>query len=152
MPSLRTLLAGLVVWGCGCSALAATPVSVFPLTERGRDVSLRASSKALTGHSASVVVELTASRAQSSVKVILVSRSRALSITPHTCELHSLLPPAVGHATGPPYPLPATPLCTFVVSASAAGRYYITVTVENSVGRKLLSPVIGVLSFEGAGQ
>jgi hypothetical protein len=46
--------------------------------------------------------------------------------------------------------LPATPLCTFVVSTTAGGRYRVTITVENSAGRRLLPPLAGILSFEGA--
>jgi hypothetical protein len=36
------------------------------------------------------------------------------------------------------------------VSTTAAGRYRVTITVENSAGRRLLPPLAGILSFEEA--
>lgn len=95
----------------------------------------------------SITVELLASAARPPVKVILRSHAAALSVTPEACRLEAVSPPAAAQAAGPPYPLPAVPLCTFVVSTTAAGRYHVTITVENTAGRRLLPPVTGTLSF-----
>jgi hypothetical protein len=151
LPCNVAVVFGLLVAGCGAVSFAATHATKFPLTESGPELSLRATSKALTGHSASVTVQLTTLHAQE-VKVILTSRAASLSVTPRECQLHAAPPSTVTHTTGPPYSLPVIPLCTFVVSASAAGRYHITLIILDSVGRNLLPPVTGILSFEGVEQ
>lgn len=150
-PAANAAAVGCLLLAGGVSAsLAAPRAEEFPLTKRGSDLSLRASTRPLTGHSVSVTVELLASAALPAMKVILRPHAAALSVTPGDCRLQAVNPPAVAPAAGPPYPLPAIPLCTFVVSTTAAGRYRVTITVENSAGRRLLPPLTGILSFGGA--
>jgi len=150
IPAANAAAVGcLLLAGSISASLAAPRAEEFPLSKRGSDISLRASARPLTGHSVSVTVELLASAALPAVKVILRPHAAALSVTPGDCRLQALNPPAVAPAAAPPYPLPATPLCTFVVSTTAAGRYRVTITIENSAGRRLLPPLAGILSFEG---
>jgi hypothetical protein len=149
-PAVNVAAVGCLLLAGGVSvSLAAPRAEEFPLTRSGPDIKVRASTKPLTGHSVSVTVELLASAALPAVKVILRPRAAALSVTPADCRLQAVNPPAVAPAAGPPYPLPAIPLCTFVVSTTAAGRYRVTITVENSAGHRLLPPLTGILSFEG---
>jgi hypothetical protein len=139
----------LLVAGCVSAALAGPRAEQFPLTQSGSNISLRASTRTLNRDSVSVTVELLASAARPAVKVILRARAAALSVTPKECGLEAVTPPAVAPAAGPPYPLPAVPLCTFVVSTTAAGSYRVTIIIENSAGRRLLPPLTGILSFQG---
>lgn len=151
VPLNPALSVAAVIWlmvaGSACANVAAARAERFPLTQRGSGISLRASTKSLTDHSASVTVELVTSAARAAVKVTLRSRAAALSITPKECGLEAVNPPAIAPAAGPPYALPAIPLCTFVVSTTAPGRYRVTITVEDSAGRRLLLPLTGILSF-----
>lgn len=147
--SVGTLIC-LMVAGSACADVAAGRAERFPLTSSGSGISLRASTKTLTDHSASITVELLPSVARTAVKVILGSRAAGLSITPKECGLEGVKPPAIAPAAGPPYALPATPLCTFVVSTTVSGRYLVTITVEDSAGHGLLRPLTGILSFGGS--
>jgi hypothetical protein len=148
LPGNVAVGVGLLVAAFGSVTFAAAHARSFPLTESRPELSLRASSKALSDHSASVTVQLAAPHAQD-LKVILTSRATSLSVTPRECQLHAAPPSTQTHTTGPPYPLPATPLCTFIVSANTAGRYRVTITVLNPGGQRLLPRVTGILSFEG---
>ena len=143
------ILSGWLLISCKSTAPTLSASPDFPLFESGSALHMRASSKELTPYSAAVTVELVAKAIFPDVSVSVVSGDSALSVTPTACHLLILKPPTIEHALRPPYPLPAIPLCTFIVTARAPGQYPVVIHVEGTNGKTVLSPVAGVVTFKG---
>lgn len=140
----------------GCAPTASTTsVSVLaapqnlPVSIQSDLISYRAESRQLTGRSAAVTVELVTKTPLQNVTVTVIAADSTLSVTPTACKFNVLNPPHLAHAARPPYPLPAVPLCTFVVTAPSPGRYPITLQVRTPERGDLLKPVNAVLVIKG---
>jgi len=140
----------------GCVSTASTAsVSVLaasqnlPVSIQSDLISYRAESRQLTGRSAAVTVELVTKTPLRNISVTVSAANSTLSVTPTVCKFNVLSPPHVTHATRPPYPLPAVPLCTFVVTAPSPGRYPMTLQIRDSEGSDLLKPVNAVVVIQG---
>lgn len=143
------LLSGLLFGGCKSNAPVLSASPDFPVFASGPALHVRASSRELTPHSAAVTVELVAIKVFLGVSVAVVSDNPALSVTPTACHFVALKPPAIEHAPRPPYPLPAIPLCTFIVTAHSPGRYRVRIHVEGANGITLVSPIVGAVKIKG---
>jgi len=153
---LLLFLATLIPLLSGCVSIASTPsLSVLdatqnlPVSFHGNVVSYRAESSQLTGRSAAVIVELFTKSSLHDIAVAVLALNPAVSVTPVACKFKVLRPPHVAHATRPPYPLPAVPLCTFVVTAPSPGRYPMTLQIRDSGGSDLLKPMNVVVVIKG---
>lgn len=140
----------------GCESIASTAADSpppaawnLPVGIHGRELSYYAESRQLTSRSAAVTVNLVARTSLANVAVTVIPDDAALSITPAVCKLNVLRPPRVAHATRPPYPLPAVPICTFVVMAPSPGRYPSTLQVRDATGDDLLTPVKVIVVIKG---
>lgn len=143
------ILSGWLLISCKSSAPTFSTSPDFPVFESGPALHMRASSKELTPYSTAVNVELVAKTIFPDVNVSVTSRDSALSVTPTVCHLLALKPPTIEHASRPPYPLPAIPLCTFIVTARLPGRYPMVIHVEGTNGKTLLSPLVGAVEIKG---
>lgn len=137
----------------GCASAASVSVLAapqnLPVSIQSDLISYRAESRQLTGQSAAVTVELVTKTPLQNVTVTVIAADSTLSVTPTACKFNVLNPPHLAHAARPPYPLPAVPLCTFVVTAPSPGRYPITLQVRTPEKGDLLKPMNAVLVIKG---
>lgn len=126
------------------------PVTPLPLSVQGLRLSLRADARRLTPGSVNLVVHLIVPVPIAAVRVSVTATDPRLSVTPRQCDFRVLAPPIVPHASHPPYPLPAVPLCSLVVSAPCAGRYPLTLRVRDAAGRDFVAPIHTVIVIKGS--
>lgn len=149
---ILSLLAFIVLM-TGCASTASVSVLAvpqnLPVSIQSDLISYRAESRQLTGRSAAVTVELVTKTPLQNVTVTVIAADSTLSVTPTACKFNVLNPPHLAHAARLPYPLPAVPLCTFVVTAPSPGRYPITLQVRTPERGDLLKPVNAVVVIKG---
>jgi hypothetical protein len=126
------------------------PVPGLPLSVQGRDLSLRGEVRELTPHSVNLVIYLIVSATIPRVSVDVSSTNPLLHVSPAGCVLSPLAPPVVVHTTGPPYPLPAVPLCSFVLSASDHAIYPVLLRVRDANGVDLVKPIATAVAIKGS--
>ena len=126
--------------GAGSATLTPLPLSV-----QGPRLALRADARALTPGSVNLVVHLIVPAPIAGARVSVTTSDPRLSVTPPGCDFRVLAPPIVAHATRPPYPLPAIPLCSLVLGAATGGRYPVTLRVRDATGRDLVTPIHTVI-------
>lgn len=153
--SLAAACAGLVACASattpGAAQYAASPIaSALPVSVQAPQLSLRADARELTPLSVNLTIELVVKASWSDVSVSASSDAAGVAITPPTCRFRVLAPPIVPHASHPPYPLPAVPLCSLVVSATHAGRYPVILRVRDAAGRDLVAPIHTVIVIKGS--
>ncbi len=124
-------------------------VSSLPLSIQGRSLSIRAEVRELTPRSVNLVVYLVAHTTIPQVSVDVISANALLRVSPAGCVLRPLEPPAVSHTDGPPYPLPAAPLCSFVLEASRDATYPLRLRVRNGSGTDLVKPIETAVVIHG---
>ena len=150
----RIALAGAIASLAACAAarapVDAAPETPLPLVEQSAQLGLRAESRELTGRSVNLVVELMVRAPIAGVSVTVDAEDPGLDVVPHRCDFHVLTPPIVVHATHSPYPLPAIPLCSLVLSAAAGGRSPMTLRVRDGAGRDLVAPIYTVIVIKGS--
>ena len=137
---------------CASAAPGAGSVAVMPLplSVHGPRLALRADARALTSGSVNLVIHLIVPAPIAGARVSVTASDPRLGVTPPGCDFRVLAPPIVAHATHPPYPLPAVPLCSLVVSAPRAGRYPLTLRVRDATGRDLVAPIHTVIVIKGS--
>lgn len=140
----------------GCESIASTAAGSPPPAARNLPVGIQggelgyyAESRQLTSRSTAVTVNLVARTSLANVAVTMIPDDAALSVTPAACRFGVLRPPHMAHATRPPYPLPAVPICTFVVTAPSPGRYPSTLQVRDAKGNDVLTPVKVIVVIKG---
>ena len=131
--------------GAGNAAL-----SPLPLSAQGPRLALRAEARPLMPGSTNLVVHLIVSAPIADARVSVTTSDPGLSVTPPDCDFRVLAPPAVAHAARPPYPLPAIPLCSLVLGASAGGRFLVTLRVRDATGHDLVAPIHTVIVIKGS--
>ena len=150
----RIALAGAIASLAACAAarapVDAAPETPLPLAEQSAQLGLRVESRELTGHSINLVVELMVRAPIAGVSVAVGAEDPGLDVVPRRCHFRVLAPPIVAHAMHPPYPLPAIPLCSLVLSAVAGGRYPVTLRVRDGAGRDLVAPIHTVIIIKGS--
>lgn len=127
-----------------------TAVISLPLSVQGPRLALRADAHPLMPGSINLVVYLIVSVPIAGAKVSVTASDPHLSVTPPGCDFRVLAPPIVAHATHPPYPLPAIPLCSLVLGAAAGGHYPVTLHVRDATGRDLVAPIHTVIVIKGS--
>ena len=150
--SILTLACAISV--CSCASPAArdgptVPTSGLPLQIQGQDLSLRAETRELTPYSVNLVIHLIVGAPIPRVSVGVSSTNPLLHVSPDSCVLSPLAPPVVAHTTGPPNPLPAVPLCSFVLSASGHATYPLLLRVRGANGADLVKPVETAVVIRG---
>lgn len=126
--------------GCATSRVGPSHASALPISVQAGELGIRVESRMLTAHSTSITVYLVVKVALANVRVSILSDSAALSTKPERCSFGILNPPKAVHAIQAPYPLPAVPLCSFVVAAKFPGDYLATLYVEDAAGNNLVQP------------
>lgn len=150
--------AALAIAGAGvlASCVSAAPSAAIartaplPLSVQGALLTLRADARQLTPHSVNLVVHLVVRAPIADVSVSVTAADPRLAISPPRCDFRVLDPPTVPHATHPPYPLPAIPLCSLVLTAPRGGRYPVTLRVRDAAGRDLVAPIHTVIVIRGS--
>jgi hypothetical protein len=122
----------------------------LPLSIQGQHLSLRAEVRELTPHSANLVIYLVVDAPIPHADVHVSSTNSLLHVSPADCVLSPLSPPVVAHPTDPPYPLPAVPLCSFVLSASAPATYPLLLRVQDANGSDLVKPIETAVALQGS--
>jgi len=160
MTHHRTWLAGLLPLASSTLLLAACAVATTPAIN-GADsaqsrlmhaitpLSLRIATRTMTPHSLNLVVHLYARAPLGAVRVSVVATDPRLAISPALCALQALAPPVVHPAQGARFPLPAIPLCSFVLRATTPARYALTLRVRDAAGTDLIAPVHTVVTIPG---
>ena len=150
----RIALAGAIASLAACAAarvpVDAAPQMSLPLAEQSAQLGLRVKSRELTDRSVNLVVELMVRAPITGVSITVDAEDPGLDVAPRRCDFRVLAPPIVAHATHPPYPLPAIPLCSLVLSAVAGGRYPVTLRVRNGAGRDLVAPIHTAIIIKGS--
>jgi hypothetical protein len=153
MRSILALACGIGLSSCVAPARdgPTVPVSGLPLSIQGHDLSLRAEVRELTPRSVNLVIYLIARAAIPHVSVDVSSSNARLHVSPAGCVLRLLAPPIGVRTSGPPYPLPAVPLCSFVLSASDHATYPLLLRVRDANDADLVKPIeIAVVIQEGS--
>ncbi len=141
-----TLLAA----GCSALPLHAAPESAAPdYRAETAAPAVRVDVRTLGALQAALIVHLTTRSPLAEVIVSIDQQGTALSVQPAACRFAPLRPPVVRHASAPPYPLPAIPLCSLVLSAPRGGRYPVTVRVTDGHGRDLVTPIRTTIVMQG---
>ncbi|MHB8386706.1 hypothetical protein [Metallibacterium sp.] len=141
----------LLLAGCAMAApdtshsAHATPAA----TTSAAALSLRIATRTMTPHSLNLVVHLYARAPLGAVRVSVVATDPRLAISPALCALQALAPPVVHPAQGARFPLPAIPLCSFVLRATTPARYALTLRVRDAAGTDLIAPVHTVVTIPG---
>ncbi len=99
---------------------------------RSEALSLRIATRVMTPHSLNLVVHLYARAPLGAVRVSVVAADPRLAIRPAVCALQVLAPPVVHPPQGARFPLPAIPLCSFVLRATTPARYALTLRVRDA--------------------
>ena len=137
-----------------CAALAACASAAsprqLPAGGHGPLLTVGVDARGMTSTSANLVVHLTAQQPLPYVDVRVQPGDAALVVHPTGCTFRPLRPPIAPHATHAPYPLPAIPLCSLVVSATHAGRYPVILRVRDAAGRDLVAPIHTVIVIKGS--
>ena len=151
MRPILTLACAICLVSCAAPARdgPTAPISSLPLSIQGEHLSLRAEVRELTPHSVNLVIYLVVRAAIPDVSVEVTSTNPLLHISPAACVLRLLAPPVVVHTTGPPYPLPAVPLCSFVLSASGHAIYPLLLRVRDANGADLVKPIETAVVIQG---
>jgi len=126
------------------------PVSGLPLSIQGERLSLRAEVRELTPHSVNLVIYLIVGAPIPHASVNVSSTNPLLHVSPAGCVLSRLTPPVVLHTTGPPYSLPAVPLCSFVLNASDHATYPLLLRVRDASGADLVKPIETAVVIKGS--
>jgi hypothetical protein len=154
MRSILTLACAIGLSSCAAPARDGPtfPVSVngLPLRIQGQHLSLRAEVRELTPDSVNLVIYLIPSAAIPHVSVDVSSSNARLHVSPAGCVLRLLAPPIVVRTNGPPYPLPAVPLCSFVLSASDHATYPLRLRVRDANGSDLVRPIETAVVIQGS--
>lgn len=152
MRSILTLACAIGLSSCAAPARdgPTVPVSGLPLSIQGRPLSLRAEVRELTPHSVNLVIYLVVDAAIPHVNVDVSSSNLLLHVSPARCVLSLLAPPVVTHTTGPPYPLPEVPLCSFVLSASDHATYPLLLRVRDANGADLVKSIETAVVIQGS--
>jgi len=124
-------------------------VSDLPLNIHAKSLSIRADVRELTARSVNLVVYLVVRTAIPQASVDVSSANPLLRVSPAACSLRPLAPPVVAHTDGPPYPLPAVPLCSFVLSASREATYPLRLRVRDENGTDLVKPIETAVVIHG---
>ena len=137
---------------CASAAPGAGSVAVMPLplSVHGPRLALRADARALTSGSVNLVIHLIVPAPIAGARVSVTASDPRLGVTPPGCDFRVLAPPIVAHATHPPYPLPAIPLCSLVLGAAVGGRYPVTLRVRDATGHDLVAPIHTVIVIKGS--
>ncbi|MHB1945360.1 MAG: hypothetical protein ACYCPE_08965 [Metallibacterium sp.] len=141
----------LLLAGCAMAApdtshsAHATPAA----TTSAAALSLRIATRTMTPRSLNLVVHLYARAPLGAVRVSVVATDPRLAISPALCALQALAPPVVHPAQGARFPLPAIPLCSFVLRATTPARYALTLRVRDAAGTDLIAPVHTVVTIPG---
>ncbi len=117
------------------------------LTHATPPLSLRITTRTMTSHSLNLVVHLYARSPLGAVRVSVISSDPHLVVSPAVCALHALAPPVIYPASHMHFPLPAIPLCSFVLRAATPARYALTVSVRDAAGTDLIAPVHTVVTI-----
>ena len=141
------LLVGCALAAPDTSPSAHTVPTVVPT--RREALSLRIATRVMTPHSLNLVVHLFARKPLGAVRVSVVAADPRLAISPAVCALQALAPPVVHPPQGARFPLPAIPLCSFVLRAATPARYALTVSVRDAAGTDLIAPVHTVVAIPG---
>lgn len=150
--AVLAIAAAAVLAACAAAAPSAGHAAVIPLplSVQGPRLALRAEAHPLMPGNVNLVVQLIVSVPIAQARVSVTASDPHLSVTPPACDFRVLAPPIVAHATHPPYPLPAIPLCSLVVSATHAGRYPVILRVRDAAGRDLVAPIHTVIVIKGS--
>jgi len=150
--SILTLASVIGLSSCAAPARdgPTVPVSGLPLSIQGRHLSLRAEARELTPHSVNLVIYLIVDAPIPHASVYVSSTNPLLRVSPASCVLGPLAPPVVTHTTGPPYPLPAVPLCSFVLDASAHATYPLLLRIRDANGADLVTPIETAVVIQGS--
>lgn len=142
----------LALTACAAAAPVERGVSrTLPANASTPTLAVRVTARTLTALRVNLLVRLVARRDLPVVEVRARSPDHRLQIA-SGCTFHPLRPPQVIRRRGPPFALPAVPLCSVTISASQAGRYVVQVRVMDSTGRNLVAPIAVVIRFPHAAQ
>ena len=141
----------LLLAGCAMAApdIAPPAHAAMAVPARGAALSLRIATRVMTPHSLNLVVHLFARAPLGAVRVSVIAVDPRLAISPAVCALQALTPPVVHTPQGARFPLPAIPLCSFVLRATTPARYALTVRVRDAAGIDLIAPVHTVVAIPG---
>ena len=141
----------LLLVGCAMAAPETAPPAHAAMTvaARGAALSLRIATRAMTPHSLNLVVHLSARAPLGAVRVSVIAADPRLAISPAVCALQALAPPVVHTPQGARFPLPAIPLCSFVLRATTPARYALTLRVRDAAGTDLIAPLHTVVVIPG---
>jgi hypothetical protein len=110
-------------------------------------LSLRIATRTMTPHSLNLVAHLYARTPLGTVRVSVMATDPRLSISPSACVLHALGPARVQTVRGNQFPLPAIPLCSFVLRATTPARYALTLRVRDAAGTDLIAPMHTIVAI-----
>ena len=150
--SIMPLACAIALASCAVPAqvVPTGPTPELPLSVQGEHLSLRAEARELTPHSVNLVIYLIASAPISRASVHVSSTNPLLHVSPVSCVLSPLAPPVVRHTTGPPYPLPNVPLCSFVLNAPDQATYPLLLQVRDANGADLVKPIETAVAIKGS--
>lgn len=149
--ALVSVSAAAMLVACTVSAERSRSSAVLPLpiSLRGPTVSLRVDSRPLARGKAVLTIHLTPRVRIEEIAIDVTSADAGLRIDPPRCRLDRLSPPQAIPARGPPYALPAVPICSFVLSATGPATVALRIRIRDARGRDLFAPIDTMITTQG---